>query len=453
MIVCRALPGVKQFFPPASCRPAIWLLVERLMTAFLRHRGKMSLSQAAAALPAESRHRANLSRSLARAACLTSAGSWNRVQRRMIDAERRKRGRWVFIVDQTYCGQQGRQTENTFSRANYRPRPHASERRQKQGARRSCHGFVCGLLISPGGCRIPCFRSYYTRAYCAAYGLPYRTQTELAAELIRQLPLPAKVDLTVLGDTAFDAAVIRDACRARGAHWIVPVNPERVLEGPSPRPKVRSLGKRLRARDFSPLRLTPGQGAWAAHCRAALCRQESRTCRRTFYVYGERRHVRRVGDVRLVFSTNQRPCSGKSPEIRKILLTDDLERSVRDVVACYDVRWQIELFFKELKTTLGFGHYRFRRFVLVERWAAVCLLTFLYLEWVRRRRLRGKRRTEKENRWWRAQRTHGLAQAVGQQIERDELRWVLKSTATVGGVRRLRRLLRQSVPQEYRLPA
>ena len=47
-----------------------------------------------------------------------------------------------------------------------------------------------GLLITPSGMRLPFSVSYYTEAYCKAKKIAYRKQTELAAQLIRQLPLP-----------------------------------------------------------------------------------------------------------------------------------------------------------------------------------------------------------------------------------------------------------------------
>ena len=79
-------------------------------------------------------------------------------------------------------------------------------RKHKKHARRSCHGFVCGLLLTPSGLRIPCCRSYYTEDYCKKRGFAYRTQIAWAAELIRTLPVPAGVEVVVLGDTAFEAA-------------------------------------------------------------------------------------------------------------------------------------------------------------------------------------------------------------------------------------------------------
>ena len=53
--------------------------------------------------------------------------------------------------------------------------------------------------------------------------------------------------VVVLGDTAFDAKAIRTACEERKFSWIVPINPERVLAGEKPRPKVSSLSEDLTA--------------------------------------------------------------------------------------------------------------------------------------------------------------------------------------------------------------
>ena len=112
-----------------------------------------------------------------------------------------------------------------------------------------------GLLLTPNGTRIPFRRCYYTKEYCAHQGIPYRKQTELAADMIGELPLPAGANVVVLGDTAFDAEVIRRACDERKYSWIVSMNPERVLAGPKPRPKVSSLAKELTAGQFTAIRL------------------------------------------------------------------------------------------------------------------------------------------------------------------------------------------------------
>src|SRR5262249_52671513 len=329
----------------------------------------------------------------------------------LLQKESRTDGTWLFILDQTYCGQQGVCTENTFSRANYRPRAKKSNRKQRKYARRSCHGFVHGLLITPSGLRIPCCRCYYTEDYCRAQNRPYRKQPELAAQLIEGVVVPAGARVVVLGDTAFEAKGIRDACDQRGWVWVVPLNPERVLAGEKPRPKVRSLATGWTAEDYQAVRLLPGQGAYAAQQRAARCRLGPKSQARTFWVHPERRAVHNVGDVLLVFSTKEQPQPGQAVRVQKVLMTNGLDLTAAEVVALYALRWQIELFFKELKSTLGLAQYRFRRFQAVEGWVQACLVTFCYLEWYRAQGLaqpdpKGKRRA-----WWQWQRCHGIALA------------------------------------------
>ena len=166
------------------------LLLSRLIAGFLEHVGRMSASQAAGAIRTAACHRGNVVRYLARLGVSRDWQVLEQVAALLLEMESRRSGRWLFIVDQTYNGQSGARTENTFSRANYRPRAKHSQRRQKKAARRSCHGFVMGLLLTPSGYRIPSCRCYYSREYCRATGRTYRTQTEWAAELIRQVPIP-----------------------------------------------------------------------------------------------------------------------------------------------------------------------------------------------------------------------------------------------------------------------
>jgi hypothetical protein len=450
MIMDDALPGIKAFFKATTLKPNAVGMLMRLVAAFTCHIGRMSAAQAAGAIRSQARHRAALVRFLGQ---LRWSRNWlglTEVADLLLQAESRRQGTWVFIVDQTYCGQQGQKTENTFSRANYRPRPKKSQRRQKKYAKRSCHGFVMGLLLTPSGLRIPSCRSYYTETYCAAQNKAYRKQTELAAELIRSVAVPEGAEVVVLGDTAFDADTIRAACAERQWTWIVPLNPERVLEVAKPRPKVWSLVKELKAEHFTPVRLHPGQGPFVAQRRVARCRLGPKVKTRTFYVHRERRKVHSLGDVQLVFSTKVKPEVGGTVEVQKILVTNDLKRTAAVLVELYALRWQIELFFKELKSTLGMHQYRFRRFRKVEAWVQACLIAFVYLEWYRARQLRQRDLSAGQRRWWQWQRTYGLCTAVRQAAEDHDLTHLFRWSGTKTGRKKLRKCLRAALPLECR---
>jgi hypothetical protein len=444
MIMDGALPGIKAFFHATTLKRNAVAMLLRLVAAFICHLGRMSAAQAAGSVRSQVRHRAAQVRWSRDWAVLAQLADL------VLHAESQRQGTWLFLVDQTYCGQQGQKTENTFSRANYRPRPKKSQRRQKKYAKRSCHAFVLGLLLTPSGLRIPSCRCYYTEAYAAAQDKPYRTQTELAAELIRTAAIPDGVEVVVLGDTAFEADSIRSACAERQWSWVVPLNPERVFAGAKPRPKVRSWAKELKAEQFTPVRLHPTQGPFAAQRRVARCRLGPKVKARTYYVHRERRAVHNVGDVQLVFSTTVKPQAGKAVEVQKILVTNDRRRTAAAVVELYSLRWQIELFFKELKSTLGLHQYRFRRFRKVEAWVQACLIAFVYLEWYRARQLRRRDLSAAQRRWWQGQRIYGLCTAVRQAAEENDLTHLFRWSGTKTGRKKLRQCLRAALPKEAR---
>ena len=449
MIMQDALPRIKAFLKPAGLGKTSLALAVRLVAAFCLHWGRMSAVQAAGAVRSEPRHRAQIGRFLGR----------DRLRKRLVLDALRARvlareprvGRYVFLVDQTLCSQRGDKTENTFSTGNRTRRPRKGVRYGKyKSARKRCHCFVLGLLITPSGTRLPFRRCYYTKDHCEKTGRTYRKQTELAAELIRELPLPDGADLVVLGDTAFDAGAIRAACAERGYPWIVPMNPERVMAGGKPRPKVSSLGKDLTAGQFVAIRLDPNKGEYAAMRRLSACRSGPKVKPRVYYAHSEIGDVQSVGTARLVFSTRERPAAAKPPTVQKILMTNDPSLKAAEVVELYDLRWQIELFFKELKSTLGFDQYRFRRFEKVEGWLELTLVAFLYLEWHRAAQLARRGLSKDEKKRWRHQRAHGLCVALRRQVERADLNYVAEALQTPGGLRRLRRQIERATQAEYR---
>ncbi len=453
MIFADALPKIKTFLRPARLAASTAALLVRFMTACISHVGALSGSAAAEAIRSEARHRAQLTRFLARRRWSKDWAVLNAVAGLLQQQQARTDGTWIFVLDQTHVGHQGHQTDNTFSRGNSTKRPKRGNRKQKKYARRSCHCFVHGLLITPSGLRIPSCRGYYTEDYCKAKKKPYKKQPELAAELIGAVAVPAGARVVVLGDTAFEAKAIRVACAARDFRWVVPINPERRLAGPKPRAKGKSLEENLSAEHFEAVRLVPGQGAYTTQERAALCRQGRKAKVRTYWVHAERRAVHNVGDVVLVFSTKEQPQAGHPVRVQKVLMSDDVGLSATAVVTLYALRWQIELFFKELKSTLGFAHYRLRRFEAVEGWAQACLVTFCYLEWLRALHLAKPDRSEAQRRWWQSQRSYGLTRVVRQQAEDHDLARLLRWSGSKTGLRKLRHALRQALPLEYRQPA
>src|SRR6185369_10607588 len=64
----------------------------------------------------------------------------------------------------------------------------------------------------------------------------------------------------------------------------------------------------------------------------------------------------------------------------KVLACTDPTATVQQVIEWYEVRWQIEIFFREIKSRMQFGCYVLMKFEAVERYLDLLLLGFLLLE-------------------------------------------------------------------------
>jgi hypothetical protein len=169
-----------------------------------------------------------------------------------------------------------------------------------------------------------------------------------------------------------------------------------------------------------------------------------------YYAYQEKPEVRSVGHVQLVFSTMKPDIKSATPDDVKILMTNATHLSVTEVIELYSVRWQIELFFKELKSTLGFSQYSFQRFEAVKAWVETAITTVLFLEHERVKRLLDRRLSKETRQWWEAQRLHGLCAAFRQECEGEEIKYLSARLKTPGGIAKLKRFLAAAVPPEYR---
>jgi hypothetical protein len=427
-------------------------MVLRMVLAFIGHRGRMSCSQAAVSVASDNVHRGELTRFLARPRWQKL--DFNAQLRAVLLAKESRRGEFLFLIDATLVSQAGKKTQNTFSTNNRQriPRKKSARYNKKKIVYKKCHSFTFGLLITPSGLRIPFQIPHYTEEYCAAHQLVHRTTAEAAAEMIRTLPLPPEARVTVIGDTAYDAKVVQQACDERGYTWIVPANPERVYQGSAgQRPKLRARLKDWTSLSLQTIRLRASTGKYAPYRRLSKWRIGPKQKPRVYYAHQEEREVRRVGCVQLVFSTMKANLSAATPDDVKILMTNATHLSTRAVIELYSLRWQIELFFKELKSTLGFNQYRFQSFAAVQAWAEIAVTTVLFLEQLRAQRLLDRRLTKQRRQWWAAQRLHGLCAAFRQECAGKELRYLSARLKTPGGIAKLQRLLTAATPPEFRI--
>jgi len=442
--------SLKRFLAFTELSDFAQAMVLKMVLAFTVHNGRMTCSQAAGSVASEAIHRGQLTRFLARPRWQKK--DFNDPARKRILLLESHRGEFLFLVDATLVSQSGRKTENTYSTGNRKRRPQKGRRYgKKKIVHKKCHSFTFGLLITPSGYRIPYQIPHYTKEHCREYGIEHRTTAEAAADLIRSLPLPRSAKVTVLGDTAYDASVVRKSCDERGYLWIFPVNVNRVYEGPrGNRPQVRSRLKDWTDLSLRKIRLQASTGKYAGYRRLSRYRVGPKQKQRVYYAHSEKCDVHSVGRVQLVFSTTKPELKKATCDDVKILMTNALNRSLREIIELYSLRWQIELFFKELKSTLGFAHYSFQSFLAVKAWVEIAITTVLFLEHLRAQRTADRRLSKEKREWWKRQRLHGLCQAFRQECQANELKYLSRRIKTSGGIQKLKRMLTAAIPVEFR---
>jgi hypothetical protein len=313
--------------------------------------------------------------------------------------------RFVIIIDTTLHASVGEKMENLME---------MSTRKDKRRRNTRQHVFVMGIMITESGMRIPLpRRSYYTKEYCKAKGKKYFTQNQLARMMIHDAPVPADVDVTVLYDSAFDTDYIHRECRNRGFREIFPIDPNRNLAASDRPHAMAQTGNRVVAstldwpeEEFETLELEVGNEGFALFRRRHVDNLRVKKTFRRYVIAARRANVSKLGGCLIVASYKENPkielLEGESGDWRDyrrrlvegrkktkkqpsrwhgmVLACTDPTLSAREVVELYEIRWQIELFFRELKSRMQMRCYVLMKFEAVERYLDLLLMGFLVLE-------------------------------------------------------------------------
>jgi hypothetical protein len=326
----------------------------------------------------------------------------DRWERRVTANQRRH---WMFVIDTTYHGTMSECMENLLFMS-----------RRQNPSRRSTgqHAFVMGLLLTEKGGRLPVPRkSYYTKDYCRKKRRKYRSLNDLAAAMIRELQVPDDVDVTVVYDSAFDAKQVHRASRQRGFREVFPLDPNRNLSASTdveaegvPGQKVVHWTRTWQRDEFELLELQVDNEDHVFFRRRHCDNLRRRKTQRRYAAAARRATVSKLGDCLIVASYKENPrvklVAGESadwwashngpvpydrherPQPKrwqaKVLACTDATATARQVVEWYEVRWQIEVFFRELKSRMQFGCYVLMKFEAVERYLDLLLMGFLLLE-------------------------------------------------------------------------
>ena len=184
---------------------------------------------------------------------------------------------------------------------------------------------------------------YVKKEHAGALKVPFATLTELAAEAIRGLSLPPTMNVTVLFDAYYLCATVARAVETKGWHYIGVGKSNRRFTVDGRSHHLKTYGPNVLRRSG---RWTNITGLHKTH---------------SYRVAGRIGSMKKLGAVQVVFSRRR----GDRKAIA--LVTNDLARPARKVVADYLRRWAIELLIKDEKQHLGLGAYRVLRYRAVVR--------------------------------------------------------------------------------------
>jgi hypothetical protein len=357
-----------------------------------------------------------------------------------------RRGIWFLVIDGTATRRGG------FSKIDNAIKYRGKKDNRKGGyPSTKAHMFLMGILLSPDGTPFPLpALPYYTKDYCKKNKIAFKTQVELAAQMIRDAPVPADVDqLIVLADEYYESANVHNTCAAMGYSYIIPIDSRRCLadkQGHRTAVTLHARGRHLQRDLFRRIVLVEGQEKTAA------CRRWSEPGRKTKRVYRahtEELTVAGIGTVSVTFSWKRKIRKGKKSggETYKVLISNDLTLSVQEIVEYYELRWQIELFFREMKSVVGFNRFRGNSFIAYARFVCLALLAVMFLEWTRIRGLTKTRSINKRGDLTRA-RTNRLVNCLQNEIDNENIEHILCCFKNLNcqndGIVMLRKLLRSA---------
>jgi len=208
---------------------------------------------------------------------------------------------------------------------------------------RTAHGFTMGhcfvfamLICEDGLQHIVAVSPYLTKKFCKRTKRTFKTQNQLAVEILQGFRIPLETHLTVVADSAFLADFVVDEIR-RHPTWSF-------VSSLDSNRKITVKKYTSHARDFGRRHL-PNLQTMSIVCNGR---------KNLLSVMSTDAEVSKVGEATVVVS--RRGCQ------TIILAGIGKKLSSREICTAYLLRWRIEIMFKELKQYLHLGSYQFQEF-------------------------------------------------------------------------------------------
>jgi hypothetical protein len=166
-----------------------------------------------------------------------------------------------------------------------------------------------------------------------------RKLTDMAAQMIRDFGAAQGVKVRVLFDAFYLCPTVSTACVSKGFFFF------------SVAQRGRNFITAANGKTRKIARLMPGL---IRHQGKTVCMNRSRGKHTTLRIAAVDGHLSRIGKVRMVISKRPRGPWKKCIAI----VTNESGLRPRQIVSIYEMRWLIEVLFKELHQDLGLGDYQ-----------------------------------------------------------------------------------------------
>ncbi|MEM7231052.1 MAG: transposase [Planctomycetota bacterium] len=362
--------------------------VSVFLTGICLGSGSRSMAQLGRTVVSETRYRGSVSRAFGsrrlRTRDLTKA-----VAKSLIESAVRRGTpeRWFLSIDAVSTRRGG------FTKI-INARQYHKKSEGSRGAGSKAFTFLFGLLINERGERIPLPRkTWWSEAEAKKNGKRFRTQVDLACDLVSEAReyLPNS-EIVVLADSAFANKKLSECCQREETTFIVPLSRNRCFTPTGKERKQKTKRRKIRERlgffglsSWDCFNLVSSKEESASYRRHSK-RERELEKRRSYRVICETQDVSELGNVQVVYSQKSPVYTARGPkneESLKVLACNDSSLTARQIAEYYEIRWQIELFFRELKSGLGLGEFRGQNFFAFERHVDLVVLAFMCLEWMR----------------------------------------------------------------------
>lgn len=197
------------------------------------------------------------------------------------------------------------------------------------------HNFVL-MLASRNSVAVPVgMRLYLKEGYCKKNQITFKNKNQLAAELIAGFRPPRVVRVSVLFDSWYLNPTVVKICQEKGYPYFSQAKSNRTIYVKGDKFSATQYAKRQRGRALKWTTYIPRSHNSPVKAKSLLVR------------------LNQLGKVRLVVSRNEK-------REYVFLVTDHLRLPMVEVIHRYDLRCDIECYFRDAKQHLGLGDYQMR---------------------------------------------------------------------------------------------